>query len=81
MNNKRQYKEYDEKTLKKVQGLELEILKDFMDICERHFEFSDFEECRSFFKKMINIIRQMNYTAFKSDKFNDYQQQLNKFIA
>ena len=52
-----------------------------MDICERHFEFSDFEECRSFFKKMINIIRQMNYTAFKSDKFNDYQQQLNKFIA
>ena len=36
MNNKRQYKEYDEKTLKKVQGLELEILKDFMDICERH---------------------------------------------
>ncbi len=29
---------------------------------------------------MINILRQMNYSEFKSDKFNDYQQQLNKMI-
>lgn len=30
------YKEYDEKTLKKLQKLELSILKDFTELCERH---------------------------------------------
>lgn len=36
MRNKKQYKEYDEKSLKRIQELELEILKDFMEICDRH---------------------------------------------
>ena len=36
MNNKKQFKEYDTETLKKIQQVELEILKDFMDICDRH---------------------------------------------
>ena len=51
-----------------------------LEICHRNFEFENFEECRHFFKEMINILRQMNYSEFKSDKFNDYQQQLNKMI-
>lgn len=33
---KKQFKEYDEATLKKIQGIELDILKDFIDVCERH---------------------------------------------
>lgn len=33
---KKQYKEYDEKTLKKIQKTELGILKDFMELCDRH---------------------------------------------
>lgn len=36
MKKKKQYKEYDEATLKRIHEVELEILKDFMDICERH---------------------------------------------
>ena len=36
MKKKKQYKEYDDITLKKIQKVELEILKDFMDICDRH---------------------------------------------
>ena len=51
-----------------------------LEICHHNFEFENFEECRHFFKEMINILRQMNYSEFKSDKFNDYQQQLNKMI-
>lgn len=35
-NKKKQYKEYDEKTLKRLQRLELEILKDFMYLCDKH---------------------------------------------
>lgn len=33
---KKQYKEYDEETLKRIQKTELEILKDFMELCDRH---------------------------------------------
>ena len=36
MKKKKQYKEYDDITIKKIQKVELEILKDFMDICDRH---------------------------------------------
>lgn len=36
MKKKKQYKEYDEVTLKRLQKTELEILKDFMTICDRH---------------------------------------------
>ncbi len=50
-------------------------------ICERDFHFEDFEECRSYFKQMINILRQMNYSEFQSDKFKEYQQQLSKLLS
>ncbi len=50
-------------------------------ICEREFSFEDFEECRSYFKQMINILRQMNYSEFRSDKFKEYQQQLSKLLS
>lgn len=36
MKKKKQFKEYDDFTLKRIQKVELEILKDFMDICDRH---------------------------------------------
>lgn len=36
MKEKKQYKEYDAATLKKIQKVELEILKDFIAICEKH---------------------------------------------
>lgn len=36
MKKKKQYKEYDEKTLKKIHEVELEILKDFINICDRN---------------------------------------------
>ncbi|MCR4824577.1 MAG: V-type ATP synthase subunit A [Bacteroidales bacterium] len=50
-------------------------------ICDRHFEFENFEECRALFKEIINTLRQMNYTEFKSQKFNEYEQQLSKHLA
>jgi V/A-type H+-transporting ATPase subunit A len=49
-----------------------------LDICEKEFEFEDFEECGNFYKKIINILRQMNYSEFESEEFKKYQEQLNK---
>ncbi|MBR0082761.1 MAG: V-type ATP synthase subunit A, partial [Bacteroidales bacterium] len=43
-----------------------------LDICSRNFKFEDYEKCRSYFKELINILRQMNYSEFKSESFNQY---------
>ena len=52
-----------------------------LDICDRHFEFDDFEQCRNYFKQLINVLRQMNYSKFDSEQFKDYQQQLSKLLS
>ena len=33
-----------------------------LDICRKDFAFADFEECSQFFKGLINLFRQMNYS-------------------
>ena len=52
-----------------------------LDICDRHFEFDDFEQCRNYFKQLTNVLRQMNYSKFDSEQFKDYQQQLSKLLS
>ena len=52
-----------------------------LNICGNNFEFEDYEECRNFFKNMINILRQMNYSEFKSEAFNNYQESLSNLIS
>lgn len=51
-----------------------------LDICEKTFEFENFEECSNFYKKLINLLRQMNYTKFESADFNKYLEQINNEI-
>ena len=51
-----------------------------LGICGRSFEFDDFEQCRGFFKEMINILRQMNYSEFHSEQFENYEKQLNTLL-
>ena len=51
-----------------------------LDICDREFGFDDFEQCRNFFKEMINLLKQMNYSEFKSGNFYKYQEQLNNLL-
>ena len=50
-------------------------------LCDRPFEFENFDECRVFFKDLINTLRQMNYTQFQSAEFKEYEQQLRKHLA
>lgn len=63
-------------------GLERQkfMLNLILDICGRQFEFENFEECRNFFKEMINDLRQMNYTEFQSEDFEKYNSQLSKLL-
>ena len=56
------------------------ILDFVLDVCDRDFEFEDFEKCREFFKEMINLLRQMNYSEFDSENFNLYKDKALKLL-
>jgi V/A-type H+-transporting ATPase subunit A len=47
-----------------------------LGICERKFDFVDFEACATFFKELINLFRQMNYARFNSEAFEGYRKQI-----
>ena len=52
-----------------------------LDICGREFQFSDYEVCRNYFKQIINVLRQMNYSEFEGEKFNNYRAELDKLLS
>ena len=57
-----------------------EILNMVIDICHTEFEFDNFNEVMDYFKKMINICKQMNYSKFKSEEYDNFYKQLQELI-
>ncbi|MBR6759319.1 MAG: V-type ATP synthase subunit A [Alistipes sp.] len=51
-----------------------------LDVCHKSFDFSDFEACSKFFKGLINLFRQMNYSEWQSEKFFDYKRQIEETV-
>jgi V/A-type H+-transporting ATPase subunit A len=56
------------------------MLDFILEICEKNFEFDNFELCRSYFQNLINLLRQMNYSKMDSEQFKDYLEQINKHL-
>ena len=56
------------------------MLELVLEICDKEFTFDDYEKCRDYFKELINLLRQMNYSEFKSDNFNKFHEQLDKLL-
>ena len=57
------------------------MLNKVLEVCEAPIEFEGFEDCAAHYKNVINIMRQMNYSVFKSADFEKYLEQLNKAIS
>ena len=51
-----------------------------LEICDRSFSFEGFEACRDYFKNLINLLKQMNYSAFDGPEFKDYRVQIDKLL-
>ena len=56
------------------------MLNKVLEVCDAPVEFESFEDCGAHYKNIINIMRQMNYSVFKSADFEKYLEQLNKAI-
>ncbi|MCQ2112686.1 MAG: V-type ATP synthase subunit A [Bacteroidaceae bacterium] len=57
-----------------------EILNLVTEICEIDFKFDNFLDVVDYFKKMINICKQMNYSVYKSEQYYDYVQQIKDML-
>ncbi len=56
------------------------MLKKVIKICHTDFVFENFLNVSEYFKKMINLFKQMNYSEFQSDKFNEYDKQIEALV-
>ena len=51
-----------------------------LDVCDKAINFETFEDCAAYYKNIINILRQMNYSVYKSEDFNKYLEQIKNII-
>mgnify|MGYP002624343653 CR=1 FL=1 len=52
-----------------------------LEICDRQFEFEGYEQCSAYFKRLINTLRQMNFSKWGSDDFEKFHAQLNEILS
>ncbi len=57
-----------------------EILNLVTAICEKEYEFDTFLDVVDYFKKMINLCKQMNYSEYKSEQYQSFKSQVEEMI-
>jgi V/A-type H+-transporting ATPase subunit A len=53
-----------------------DLLNLVIEICHTEFNFETFLEVMEYFKKLINLCKQMNYAVYKSEQFENYKAQI-----
>ena len=56
------------------------MLEYVLKFCAETLVFETFEEISEFYKKAINLMKQMNYSDFQSDEFKNYKQEMENQI-
>ena len=56
------------------------MMNKVLEIFKTQFKFDSFEEVNSYYKKIINVFKQMNYSEFHSDKFKKIETELQELI-
>lgn len=56
------------------------MLDKVISICRTEFKFDTFLEVMDYFKKMINIFKQMNYSEYESAQFNKFNAELDTLL-
>ncbi len=56
------------------------MLNKVLNVCETDFQFEGFEEVFGYFRKVINLFKQMNYQEFQCDEFKSLESELDLLI-
>ncbi|MBD3343520.1 MAG: V-type ATP synthase subunit A [Chitinivibrionales bacterium] len=62
-------------------GRQQYVANKILDICDSSFDFENFENVTTYFKKVINIMKQMNYQEFQNEKFKELEKELDELLA
>ena len=57
------------------------MLKEVLNVCDTELHFDNFEDCRNFYKELINAFKQMNYSEYKSEQFYNYFEQVKNILG
>ncbi|MBR4771520.1 MAG: V-type ATP synthase subunit A [Bacteroidales bacterium] len=57
------------------------MLTEVLNVCDMEFNFENFEDCRNFYKEIINAFKQMNYSEYKSEQFYKYFEQVKNLLS
>ncbi|GAB1405779.1 MAG: V-type ATP synthase subunit A [Lentimicrobiaceae bacterium] len=57
-----------------------EMLIKVLEVCHTDFDFEGFEAVNPYFKRIINVFKQMNYSEYKSEDFKKYESELEAII-
>lgn len=56
------------------------MLERVLGICRMDLAFDSFEKVNPYFKRLINIMKQMNYSEYQSDKFQEFDRELDDLL-
>lgn len=56
------------------------MINKIIGICDIAFDFDEFHQVSSYFKQLINLARQMNYSRFESKEFKQYEEDLDHLV-
>lgn len=57
------------------------LLNQVLDVVDSEFRFDDFSEVANYFKRIINVFKQINYSVYEGDDYNKYVSELNSIIS
>jgi V/A-type H+-transporting ATPase subunit A len=57
------------------------MLDRVVNICRAEFRFDTFTGVADYFKNLINLFRQMNYSAYKSEPFYEFDRRLDQLLG
>jgi len=56
------------------------MLGKVLEIADTEMKFNTFEEVATWFKRLINSLRQMNYSEYESEDFYNHLKEVNQMI-
>ncbi|MBO5663205.1 MAG: V-type ATP synthase subunit A, partial [Bacteroidales bacterium] len=56
------------------------MLKLVMSVVRADYRFDDFTQVMDYFKRLINALRQMNYSEFQSESFHKHENELESIL-
>lgn len=56
------------------------MLEKVLEICDMEFKFENFEKVNPYFKRVINQLKQMNYSEYESEQFKKNEKELETII-